>query len=114
MRHCLFLDLRDDPALIAEYEAHHRAVWPEVQQHLREHGVTDMQIWRLGTRMCMLMETDDARFDPARMAQAETTNPRVAEWEALMWRLQAPTPWTPAGRKWVAGALVFDWTESQG
>ena len=109
MRHCLFLDLRDDPALIAEYEAHHRAVWPEVQQHLREHGVTAMQIWRLGTRMCMLMETDDARFDAARMAQAETTNPRVAEWEALMWRLQAPTPWTPAGRKWVEGALVFDW-----
>ena len=109
MRHCLFLDLRDDPALIAEYEAHHRAVWPEVQQHLREHGVTAMQIWRLGTRMCMVMETDDARFDAARMAQAETTNPRVAEWEALMWRLQAPTPWTPAGRKWVEGALVFDW-----
>ena len=109
MRHCLFLDLRDDPALIAEYEAHHRAVWPEVQQHLREHGVTAMQIWRLGTRMCMLMETDDARFDAARMAQAETTNPRVAEWETLMWRLQAPTPWTPAGRKWAEGALVFDW-----
>lgn len=109
MRHCLFLDLRDDPALIAEYEAHHRAVWPEVQQHLRDHGVTAMQIWRLGTRMCMLMETDDARFDAARMAQAETTSPRVAEWEALMWRLQAPTPWTPAGRKWVEGKPVFDW-----
>ena len=109
MRHCLFLDLRDDLALIAEYEAHHRAVWPEVQQHLREHGVTGMQIWRLGTRMCMVMETDDARFDAARMAQAETTNPRVAEWEALMWRLQAPTPWTPAGRKWVEGTPVFDW-----
>ena len=109
MRHCLFLDLRDDPALIAEYEAHHRAVWPEVQQHLRDHGVTAMQIWRLGTRMCMVMETDDARFDAARMAQAETTRPRVAEWEALMWRLQAPTPWTPAGRKWVEGKPVFDW-----
>ena len=40
MQHVLALDLNDDPALIAEYEAHHRAVWPEVQAHLRRHGVT--------------------------------------------------------------------------
>src|SRR4051812_14005085 len=108
MRHCLFLDLRDDPALIAEYEAHHAAVWPEVLKHLREQGVTDMQIWRLGTRMFMIMETDDARFDAARMAQADATNPRIAEWEALMWRFQAPTPWTAPGQKWTPGALIFE------
>jgi len=109
MRHCLFLDLQDDPALIAEYEAHHRAVWPEVLQHLDAHGVTAMRIWRLGTRLCMLMETDDARFDATRMARAESTNPRIAQWEALMARFQAPTPWTAAERKWTPGALVFDW-----
>jgi L-rhamnose mutarotase len=109
MRHCLFLDLQDDPALIAQYEAHHRAVWADVQAHLREHGVTGMQIWRLGTRMCMIMETDDARFDAARMALAEAANPRIAEWEALMARFQAPTPWTAPGRKWTDGALIFDW-----
>jgi L-rhamnose mutarotase len=108
MRHCLFLDLKDDPALIARYEAHHRAVWPEVERHLQAQGVVSMQIWRLGTRMCMLMETDDARFDAARMAKAQTEDPRIAEWEALMWKFQAPTPWTPAGSKWVEGALIFD------
>src|SRR5204863_371678 len=31
MRHVLALDLKDDAELIAAYEAHHRAVWPEVQ-----------------------------------------------------------------------------------
>jgi L-rhamnose mutarotase len=108
MRHCLFLDLKDDPALIAEYEAHHRAVWPEVRQHLREVGVTGMQIYRLGTRLCMVMETDDARFDAQRMARLQAEDPRLAAWEALMWRFQAPTPWTPQGRKWVEGALIFD------
>jgi L-rhamnose mutarotase len=108
MRRCLFLDLRDDPALIAQYEAHHREVWPEVVRHLRGHGVTGMQIWRLGTRLCMLMETDDATFDAARMAAAESTDPRIAAWEALMWGFQAPTPFTPEGRKWVEGALIFD------
>ena len=108
MRRCLFLDLRDDPALIAQYEAHHREVWPEVVRHLRGHGVTGMQIWRLGTRLCMLMETDDAVFDPARMARAEAEDPRIAAWEALMWRFQEPTPFTPEGQKWVEGTLIFD------
>jgi L-rhamnose mutarotase len=109
MRHVLFLDLRDDPALIEQYEAHHRAVWPEVQAHLHAQGVTHLEIWRLGTRLCMLMETDDARFDAARMAAAEGSDPRLAAWEALMWRFQAPTPWTPAGRKWTPAARIFDW-----
>jgi L-rhamnose mutarotase len=102
------LDLRDDPALAAEYEAHHRAVWPEVQAHLREQGVTSMRIYRLGTRLCMVMETDDARFDAARMARAQAQDPRLAAWETLMWRFQAPTPWTPAGAKWTPARLVFD------
>ena len=42
MQHVLALDLKDDPALIAAYEAHHRAVWPEVLDHLRRHGVIEM------------------------------------------------------------------------
>ena len=110
MRHCLLLDLKDDPALIEQYEAHHRALWPEVAQHLRSQGVIDMQIYRLGTRLCMVMETDDSVFDADRMARAEATDPRLVAWEELMWRYQAPTPWTPAGIKWVAAKLIFDLT----
>ena len=33
-RHVLTVDLKDDPALVAAYRAHHRAVWPEVQASL--------------------------------------------------------------------------------
>ncbi|MCU0374814.1 MAG: L-rhamnose mutarotase, partial [Chitinophagaceae bacterium] len=29
-RYCLLLDLKNDPQLIAEYEARHREVWPEI------------------------------------------------------------------------------------
>ncbi len=108
MRRCLLLDLRDDPALIADYEAQHRAVWPQVLAHLREQGVVGMQIYRLGTRLCMVMETDDARFDAGRMAQVSAADPVVQAWEALMWKFQAPTPWTPAGEKWVEAALIFE------
>ena len=107
MRHCLALDLRDDPELIARYEAHHRAVWPEVLAHLRAHGVRELEIFRLGTRMVMLMDTDDAVFDAQRMAAAQHDDPRIREWESLMWRFQAPTPWTPEGTKWTAMQSIF-------
>lgn len=107
MRHCLALDLRDDPVLIAEYEAYHREVWPEVLQHLRMHGIRELEIFRLGTRMVMVMDTDDSVFDPERMATAERGNPRIREWEELMWRFQAPTPFTPAGQKWTPMHSIF-------
>ncbi len=112
MRRCLLLDLHDDPALIAEYEAHHRSVWPEVLTNLREQGIVGMQIYRLGTRMCMIMETDDRIFDVARAAAVAAANPVVQAWEALMWKFQAPTPWTPDGQKWVEAALVFEFPEA--
>ena len=61
-----------------------------------------MQIYRLGTRMAMVIKTDDAVYDPERLRIATETDPVIQRWEALMWRFQAPTPWTPAGQK--AGA----------
>ncbi|HKT64583.1 L-rhamnose mutarotase [Burkholderia sp. 22313] len=108
MRYCLALDLKDDPALIACYEEHHRAVWPDVLRHLREHGVRGMEIFRLGTRMTMVMDTDDSVFDADRLASATEADPVIRAWEDMMWKFQAPTPWTPAGRKWVPMTRIFD------
>jgi L-rhamnose mutarotase len=107
MRRCLALDLRDDPSLIAQYETHHTRVWSEVLAHLRAHGVKELEIYRLGTRLTMLMETDDAVFDPARFAQAQTEDPRLVAWEQLMWRFQQPTPWTPPNEKWTPMKPIF-------
>ena len=108
MLHVLALDLKDDPALVDAYEAHHRAVWPEVLAHLARHGVERMQIWRLGTRMTMLMHTDDAVYDAARMQAASEGDPVIRRWEELMWTFQAATPWTPGGQKWTAMNCIFD------
>lgn len=112
MRHCLALDLKDDPALIAEYERHHREVWPEVLAHLRTQGVRELEIFRLGTRMVMVMDTDDAAFEPARMAAAERDDPRLRAWEDLMWKFQAATPWTPDGAKWTPMQNIFRLTDA--
>lgn len=109
MLHVLMLDLQSDAALIAQYEAHHRSVWPEVEAHLARQGVLSMTIHRLGTRMVMLMQTDDARYDAERMERASQTDPVLVQWETLMWTFQAPTPWTPAGRKWTPLQGIFDW-----
>jgi len=112
MRHCLALDLYDDPELIDAYERHHRAVWPEVLAHLRRQGVLELDIFRLGTRLVMVMETDDAVYDPARMAAAERDDPRLREWEDLMWRFQKTTPWTPEGVKWMPMQCLFCLSET--
>ncbi|MGE6321257.1 L-rhamnose mutarotase [Pseudomonas oryzihabitans] len=77
-RYCLLLDLRDDPALIAEYERQHAAVWPEVIAHLREAGVVNMTIWRLGCRLTMLLEAGPD-FSFARLQELEQRNPKVQE-----------------------------------
>ncbi len=108
MQHVLALDLKDDPQLIAAYETYHRAVWPEVASHLRRHGVLGMEIYRLGTRLVMLMRTDDAVYDPAKMDAATRNDPVIADWEALMWTFQAPTPWTPEGQKWLSMTRIFE------
>ncbi|WP_141454242.1 L-rhamnose mutarotase [Pseudoxanthomonas sp. z9] len=112
MRHCLALDLHDDPDLIAAYEHYHRQVWPEVLAHLRAHGVRELEIFRLGTRMVMVMDTDDAVFDAARMADAERDDPRLRAWEDLMWSFQKATPWTPEGTKWTPMQPIFRLTDA--
>ncbi len=108
MRHCLALDLKDDAQSIARYEAHHARIWPEIAAHLRTQGVTSMEIWRIGNRLTMVMDTDDAVFDAERMAAASVADPKVVAWETLMSGFQQPTPWTPAGLKWAPMARLFD------
>ena len=107
-RYALALDLVDDAQRIAEYEKAHTAIWPEVQAHLHGQGVVGMEIYRLGTRLFMLMEVDPAIYSAQKMAQAALDNPAVVRWEALMWTYQAPTPWTTAGEKWMVMDKIFD------
>jgi L-rhamnose mutarotase len=105
-RSCLALDLQDDPQLVAEYEAHHRAVWPEILASLRQSGVESMEIYRLGTRLMMIMEVADG-FSFERKSQSDQAIPRVREWEALMWKYQKAVPGGPAGAKWQVMDRIF-------
>lgn len=101
------LDLADDPALIAAYKEHHRAVWPEVVAALRAIGITRMRLFRHGTRLFMYYEAPDS-FDPSRDYQAYAANARCAAWDALMRGFQRRVPGARPGEWWSPMELVFD------
>lgn len=106
-RYCLALDLKNDPEVIAEYERHHRQVWPEIISSIRSSGIEALEIYRTGNRLFMIMETkDDFSFDAK--AAADAANPKVQEWETLMWSYQQALPWVKPGEKWVLMNNIFE------
>lgn len=106
-RHCLALDLKDTPASIAEYEAHHRAVWPEVLASIREAGIERLEIWRIENRLFMILEADDS-FSFEKKAAADAANSVVQDWETLMWRYQQALPTAKPGEKWLLMNKIFE------
>lgn len=108
-RYCLALDLVDDPALIAEYENWHKKenAWPEIKKSITDSGITNMEIYRTGNRLFMIMETDDS-FSFERKGAMDEANPKVQEWEQLMWKFQQPMPWAKNGEKWVLMNKIFE------
>jgi L-rhamnose mutarotase len=116
MRRLYFaLDLASDPALIAEYESWHRPerIWPEIVGSLRSAGVRELEIFRCGNRLTMVMEVPDD-FSAAKQAALAAADEKIRFWEELMWKFQRPLPFAAAGEKWVAMARVFSLRETLG
>lgn len=105
-RYCLALDLKNDPQLIAEYEKYHEKIWDEITLSIKESGIVDMEIYRLGNRLFMIMETDD-NFSFEAKAKADAENPKVQEWESLMWKYQQALPMAKEGEKWILMDKIF-------
>ncbi len=107
-RLCFSCDLKDNPDLIAEYKDYHAKgnAWPEITKSIKDAGIIDMQIYLTGNRMFMIMEVDET-FDPIKKANMDATNPKVQEWEKLMWKFQQELPWAEKGEKWIALEQIF-------
>jgi len=105
-KYCLTLDLKDEAALIAEYEKYHTAVWPEILESISTSGITNMEIYRFDTRLFMIMETDET-FTFERKAAMDSANEKVQEWETLMWNYQQPLKNAIKGEKWVLMDKIF-------
>lgn len=106
IEHVLLLDLHDDAELIAEYERHHAPGqgWPGITAAIRRSGIEAMRIYRLGTRLVMVMQVDE-NFDFDRKAKADAEDPEVQRWEALMARYQVVGA---DGEKWRRATRIFD------
>lgn len=105
------LDLRDDNAAIAEYERLHKPgnVWPEIAATIHASGIEEMEIFRTGNRLVMVVQVPDD-FDVSAKRQAD--DPMTHAWEALMDRYQQRLPWAEAGQKWVPMTRIFSLAET--
>jgi L-rhamnose mutarotase len=108
-RYCLALDLKDDPKLIEEYEEHHKKVWLEIIHSIKDAGIEQMEIYKRGTRLFMIMEVNDD-FSFEKKEEADKNNPKVQEWEELMWKYQQPLTGAAKGEKWVLMKKIFELT----
>lgn len=107
-RYCQTLDLRDNPELIAEYRRRHSQehIWKEIPEGIREVGILEMEIYLLGTRLFMIVETPpDFDWDTA-MARLGTL-PRQAEWEDYMAEFQLVKAGMSSAEKWQLMERIF-------
>ncbi len=111
-RFCLALDLKDDEEAIRQYELHHKAVWPEILDSIKESGIHSMEIYRTGTRLFMIVETMD-EFSFKKKNEADLANTKVVAWEKLMSNYQQSLPWARPGEKWVLMKNIFQWKSNQ-
>ncbi|HAD11041.1 MAG TPA: L-fucose mutarotase [Saprospirales bacterium] len=105
-RYCLALDLKDDATLIAAYEAYHRNVWPEIIQSIQDSGIITLDIYRVANRLFMILEAEDD-FSFEQKNAMDAANPRVQEWEELMWKYQQALPGAKPGEKWILMDQIF-------
>ena len=109
-RLCFVLDLVNDAARIAEYEAFHRpgGVWPVIVDDICAQGVEGMEIWRSGTRMVMIATVAED------YPRARAIPPEYVAWETLMWTFQKALPHAAPGQKWVPMAQIFNLNQQKG
>lgn len=107
-RYCQTMDLKDSPEQIAEYRRRHTRenAWPEILAGIREVGILDMDIYILGTRLVMIVETPlDFNWDEA-MARLATL-PRQQEWEEYMALFQDCRSDATSDEKWQMMERMF-------
>jgi L-rhamnose mutarotase len=107
-RFCLTLELKNDPHLIREYEEWHQAenIWPEIPEGIRRVGILDMEIYRSGTTLMMIL-TVPVDFDFEKQMGKLAGLPRQAEWEDFMANYQQAIPGTSSAERWVKLKRVF-------
>ena len=106
MRYCFALDLKDNKKLIKQYEDYHQSVWPEILDSIKNSGIDNMEIYRVGNRLFMIIETN-SKFSFDGKKQLDRSNNYVQKWERLMSKYQQNLPFSKPGEKWVLMKKIF-------
>jgi L-rhamnose mutarotase len=100
-RYCKTLQLENDAALIDEYKKLHAMgnAWPEITQGMKDVGIIDMEIYRDGATLFMIMDTEE-NFDHNKAMTKLATLPHQSEWEATVSKYQKTSVSLSAKDKW--------------
>lgn len=107
-RYCFALDLKDEEALISEYVHYHQpdVIWPEIIEGIKKCNIIDMEIYRIGNRLCMILETNEVfqlERDFAKMLEL----PAQKEWADLMKQFQQRLPFSGIDEGWAQMNKIF-------
>lgn len=106
---CFACDLVDNPELIEIYKDYHSKgnTWPEITKSIKDSGIIAMEIYILANRLFMIIEVDET-FTQERKEKMDADNPKVQEWENLMWQFQQAPPGAKDGEKWLPMEQIFE------
>lgn len=106
-RFCYTLDLKDNSKLKQEYIKHHSNVWPEIINSLKESGIIKAEIYNIGDRLFLLIDTND-EFTEENKRKLDLKNSIVQKWEALMSNYQKKIEFSKSENKWVRMNKIFE------
>jgi L-rhamnose mutarotase len=114
-RHCFALDLVDDVDAVRLYEEWHRPgnTPREIIAFFRAEGVEDLQIYRAGNRLFMILDLSDG-VSASEFASAGAANGDVQAWTSRMSAFQQPIVFGAAAAPssgWVEMNGLFDLKE---
>ena len=107
-RYVQFLEISDDPELMKQYrkwhsEEHH---WKEIRDGIRQVGILEMEIYMLGNKLVMIVDTP-ADFQWEEAMNRLATLPRQAEWEAFVSKFQGCAADARSDEKWQPMERMF-------
>lgn len=107
-RYVQFLEISDDPELMEQYrkwhsEEHH---WKEIRDGIRQVGILEMEIYTLGNKLVMIVDTP-ADFQWEEAMNRLATLPRQAEWEAFVSKFQGCAADARSDEKWQPMERMF-------
>lgn len=107
-RYCQTLDLKDNPELIEKYKECHSEehIWPEIPAGIREVGILEMEIYLIGTRLFMIVETPLSFDWDAAMTRLNKL-PKQKEWEEFTSTFQVSLPGASSAEKWQLMERIF-------